>query len=694
MQFTYRKIQRHAPPDVQEQQLWLVPVDESMRERRDLACLAVQQGPAAFLQGGGALTEIVLQHDPTPDDMLAAVIVERQLQGEEIPPGIADYARYVQVAREGLRPGTVPVEVSLEGVHSALRTLAGRDLTDAATASKFTRDWRQLADCIFHAAGQGVDPFQTSIVADNVDFARPRAFLQEDRKVYQQDVERGERWIVSIPDGPPKASGLLLRTPKSLLWKHWARADDDAPIGGSYLFTALYAGEGDWIFSTDPVQRQSIKSLADVLQEAERSAAGAGADDDPWFDGKPFGHTLVAAPRRKSKLSERQVLQITKRWCDAKAAPRPGAEKRSNWAMAVVALTAVVALVVVLLRPDPVPDIGPPDEPREVETGVAYDPGSGQLFVLNIGISDYAESPDLENPGESRSMDLNFADNDARDLHAAFRRHTGEIFENEPKTRLICDPHDDGETAVDENGNAIVSIPPTREEVLKGLLWLEGKSMNDGGEREKPPGRDDLVIITVSGHGVRHEETDDYYLLCSDHAPGDDPRLHGLSWSNDIAPTLNRLPCTVLVILDTCHAGAALAVGERGADPDSDYEIMTDRALSSFKDNEKTVLVLPACLGDQKAKEKPEWGHGALTLSVLEAIQGKTIVEQSQQLPPTEEGERVVGYHHLEWYTQNRVWDLTSVNGQNAQLIEPRSSNERAFKRNIPLARRPASWSN
>ncbi|REJ97440.1 MAG: hypothetical protein DWQ29_00070 [Planctomycetota bacterium] len=691
MQFSYRRIERHTQPDVADHELWVVPAEEALRERRDLACLAVEQGPDAFLQGCGPITECVLQHDPTPDDMLAAAIIERRLRGEEIPAGISDFARYVQVAREGLRPGTVPVEVSLEGIHSALRNLAGSDLTDAATASKFTREWRHLADCIFRAAADDVDPFQTSIIADNVDFARPRAFLQQDQKVYRQDVARGERWIVSIPDGPPKASGLLLKQPKSLLWKYWARADEDAPIGGSYLFTALYAGEGNWIFSTDPVQRQSIQGLSQVLQEAERSAVGPDADQDPWFDGKPFGYTLVAAPRRKTQLSERQVLQITKRWAGAKRAPRPKSQQQSSWAMTAVALAAVAAVVILLLKRDPLPEEpGPPEIPRVVDTEVAYDPGNGQLFVLSIGISDYADPPDTQNSGQPGPMDLNFADDDARALHSAFRRHTGRIFKNEPRTRLICDPYDAGSaTDSDHTGEVVPSIPPTREQVLKGLLWLEGKDPED---REKPPGRDDLVIITISGHGVHHTETDDYYLLCSDHAPGDDPRLHGLSWTNDIAPTLNRLSCTVLVILDTCHAGAALSAGDRGASPDSEFDVMTDRALASFKDNAKTVLVLPACLGDQKAKEKPEWGHGALTLSILEAIEGETVVSPTQKLPPTERGEFVVGYHHLEWYAQNRVWDLTSVDGRNAQLIEASSSNERAFKRNIPLAQRDASW--
>src|SRR5439155_10081304 len=123
------------------------------------------------------------------------------------------------------------------------------------------------------------------------------------------DVLSGERWYVRIPGGPPEGAGLLLRRPKSLLFKYWARQDAEAPGGQGYVFLAVDWGDGKWVFSTPPLHRLPIKPLADALQAAEAAKDPQHAQKDPWFDGKPFGHTLVAAPRAGTRLGEPQVLR-------------------------------------------------------------------------------------------------------------------------------------------------------------------------------------------------------------------------------------------------------------------------------------------------------------------------------------------------------------------------------------------------
>jgi hypothetical protein len=74
-----------------------------------------------------------------------------------------------------------------------------------------------------------------------------------------------------------------------------------------------------WVISTDPVQRLGIRELAEKLEAAEISAAGSNAQSDPWFDGAPFYHTLVAAPKSGTKLSHAQVLTIIKKWAKARS---------------------------------------------------------------------------------------------------------------------------------------------------------------------------------------------------------------------------------------------------------------------------------------------------------------------------------------------------------------------------------------
>jgi hypothetical protein len=318
MQLVFRKFPPGAAPEPAVGELYVRPHRPEDRDRRDLACLVLECGLEAFPRGQGPTERIVVNDDPTLDDMLAATFLQRLLAGQELPPGCQTFACHAALAREGLKPGSVPLEVSLVGIYLAIRNDGGGDLTDAAVGARFASAWSRLADHVLRAAASGVDPFTTPLFASGAEFARERAFLSHDRDVYRQDVLRGERWRVRLPGGPPEASGLLLRQPTSLLFKYWSRQDEQAPMGGTYLFLAVDWGKGQWVFSTDPVQKLSLLPLAEALREAEKAHDAERTTKDPWFDGKPFGHTLVAAPRAGTVLGEREVLGIVRRWARAR----------------------------------------------------------------------------------------------------------------------------------------------------------------------------------------------------------------------------------------------------------------------------------------------------------------------------------------------------------------------------------------
>ena len=55
-------------------------------------------------------------------------------------------------------------------------------------------------------------------------------------------------------------------------------------------------------------QLESLKTLADTLQQADAEASPANVSTERWFDGERLGYTLVAAPRGGTQLSDKQVL--------------------------------------------------------------------------------------------------------------------------------------------------------------------------------------------------------------------------------------------------------------------------------------------------------------------------------------------------------------------------------------------------
>jgi hypothetical protein len=290
-------------------------------QRRDLAVVVVAHGIDGLVHGTGPFKRIVVPSDttrPTLDDMLAAALVERLVEGRPLPPAAGAFAKYAALAREGLQPGDMALESSMEGVFLAIRNSGMGDLSQPPAAARFIEDWQRMAQTILTAADAGKDPFVTNLFGDSPHFARERAFLKKDNHVYHEDVRRGWQWLVQLPGGPPTSAMLVLQEPRSLLWKYWSRHDATAPAGGSYLLLAVNWGNGNWVISTDPVQRLGIKGLAEALQAAEARKGGQAAQNDPWFDGAPFGNTLVAAPRGGSRLGDEEIVSIIKKWSKAR----------------------------------------------------------------------------------------------------------------------------------------------------------------------------------------------------------------------------------------------------------------------------------------------------------------------------------------------------------------------------------------
>ena len=69
--------------------------------------------------------------------------------------------------------------------------------------------------------------------------------------------------------------------------------------GPGFRLLAVWWGKvrlDQWVFSTDPLDRRRLDSLAAALQQAEVRRQPQHPPDDPWYNGAAFAHTLVAPP--------------------------------------------------------------------------------------------------------------------------------------------------------------------------------------------------------------------------------------------------------------------------------------------------------------------------------------------------------------------------------------------------------------
>jgi len=412
-----------VPPEPGE--MHIRPRAHEDRDRRDLARLVLQRGVDVFAGGSGPIQRVVVNADPSLDDLLAATFTIRLLAGDKLPESSKTFADYAALVREGLKPSTAPLQDSLEGLFLALRNAGGEDLTDAAVGARFAADWTRMADGILQAAVKGVDPFTTTLFGAGQEFARERAFLIKDHEVFRQDVLSGEQWFIKIPGGPPQGMALLLRRPKSLLFKYWSRRDQEAPSGQTFLLLAVSWGTGQWVFSTDPVQRLPLKALAEALQAAEMTHDSGRAGQDPWFDGKPFGHTLVAAPRGGTALADDKVLRIVKQWTGAKPFSTKKRGSMTRWAATAAALLVAAGLGSFFFAH--VGTNGPSGDPNQGRGLLLDDDGNGgglvpsvkgNLHLVAVGVSKYRIG----------KYNLAVADTDAKELASAFDKQSRSLF--------------------------------------------------------------------------------------------------------------------------------------------------------------------------------------------------------------------------------------------------------------------------
>lgn len=293
-----------------------------------------------------------------------------------VPALLAAYAAHVDQCR---RLGCPPQRALHSLLYAALKR--GRDFgRDGAY-----RFFREVALYLAREDWQ-LNPLVDSVLEDSAMFAPERAFLDRELAAYERDLRRARRAIVYLPaarqpfgqwfpavaaqplldaahqtqplhlqpteQALEPADGIYLRDPECLLFKEWARQDQDqAPLGRGFTFTAIAyshqrreaaVNDSDYYFAVDPeragtchlysvwarLQAEEVRCLAAARKASGGPWAAAGtagpaepadavrcrpgfegragaepaAFHDPWFDGHNYGCTIVVHPHRGTQI--------------------------------------------------------------------------------------------------------------------------------------------------------------------------------------------------------------------------------------------------------------------------------------------------------------------------------------------------------------------------------------------------------
>ena len=230
------------------------------------------------------------------------------------------------------------------------------------------------------------------------------------------------------------------------------------------------------------------------------------------------------------------------------------------------------------------------------------------LYLLAVGVDDY-DAPEINlNKGEKY---LKYASADARDFAALMMEQAGPgRLYRKVKPRVLTNAQAD------------------RTAVLEGLEWIEQQTANS-----------DVAMVFLAGHG-KLDAREDYYFLPRDFKP-----WHYVSSGvpyHAINSTVSRIQGKALFLIDTCYSGRA--AGMRGGD-----KVDMTRIINDLSAAENGVIVLSATSGHQTAEERDEWGHGAFTKALLEALRGDANYNSDRALTVAE----------IRTYISQRVKTLT-----------------------------------
>jgi len=221
------------------------------------------------------------------------------------------------------------------------------------------------------------------------------------------------------------------------------------------------------------------------------------------------------------------------------------------------------------------------------------------LYLLSIGVSNF----------QNTSYNLNYCDDDAEGITAAFKGRQKRLYKN-----VIA--------------HQLTNEEATKENILNEFMWLQENVTQK-----------DVVVIFIASHGFNQDNH--FYILPHD-GNVEDLVNTGVDWAT-FGQVLGQLPSKVLMFLDACHSGQlGTNVGIAN----------NTEALRNLSSEEYGVVIMSASTGAESSLENPEWGHGAFTLALLEGIeQGYADI-----LPK----DKTVFLRELDTYVFTRVRELTS----------------------------------
>jgi hypothetical protein len=260
--------------------------------------------------------QIITHHRPDFDAVSSIFLALKLLETGEVDPDMEKIAGYTKLVDSAALPKHWDLPSTPYAILRALFLKIRKKNNEAYIAR--IREGLRFMNFLYVCSKKGYDIFQNRSLFGGIDrYERAIRKAEDDHFDYLNDLERSQVLSLDLPmvssTAKKKVDGLIVKNPRSYLFKDWARRDNiHPPLRQGFSFLMTNFGNTRYILGVDPEMGIYLKGLADLLnhKEAEQRRQEGRPFTERWYDGNCplFNFRIIDSPQDISSLSHQEIV--------------------------------------------------------------------------------------------------------------------------------------------------------------------------------------------------------------------------------------------------------------------------------------------------------------------------------------------------------------------------------------------------
>ncbi len=258
---------------------------------------------------------IITHHRPDFDAVTSIFLALKLLETGEPDPNMKKIASFTKMVDSASLPKVWDLPSTPYAILRAL-FLNIRKKNDEAYCERVRRGL-SFMEFLYDRSKEGYEIFQNKSLFQGIGrYEKAIEIAQEDYFEYLRDLKRSQPLSLDLPlisgEGKRTVDGLIVRNPRSYLFKDWARRDIvHSPLQQGFSFLMTNFGNTRFILGVDPEMGIHLKGLGDLLnqKEARKRKLEDRPLDQQWYDGDCplFNFRIIDSPQDISSLSHQEI---------------------------------------------------------------------------------------------------------------------------------------------------------------------------------------------------------------------------------------------------------------------------------------------------------------------------------------------------------------------------------------------------